>query len=137
MIDDARGDPNNIRAHKHRHTDNSAKMLDCWTTAQVDTWMKTIKMPVEAASIFREHTITGKVILAGLTVDDLADMGIAKPYRAFIMSAMEKLVGDYEEASDASTVVADLEDGDLEMMEDLEDMMDQMKIDNSVPVHVK
>jgi hypothetical protein len=34
-------------------------------------------------------------------------------------------------------VVADLEDGDLEMMEDLEDMMDQMKIDNSVPVHVK
>jgi hypothetical protein len=59
--------------------------------------MKTIKMPAEAASIFREHTITGKVILAGLTVDDLADMGIAKPYRAFIMSAMEKLVGDYEE----------------------------------------
>ena len=61
--------------------------------------MKTIKMPEEAASIFRDHTITGKVILAGLTVDDIADMGIAKPYRAFIMSAMEKLVGDYEEGA--------------------------------------
>ncbi len=73
------------------------KLLDQWTTVQVEIWLKGLNMPASVVSSFKDHAITGRVIMTGLTEDDLKEMGIIKMFRATLLRELQKILDVYEE----------------------------------------
>ena len=73
------------------------KLLDQWTTVQVEIWLKGLNMPASVVSSFKDHAITGRVIMTGLTEEDLKEMGIIKMFRATLLRELQKILDVYEE----------------------------------------
>jgi hypothetical protein len=67
--------------------------LASWDVDDVCTWLKTKKMTAAVIEAFKENVVTGRLILDGITDEDLQDIGITtRMLRRSVLSSLQELV---------------------------------------------
>jgi hypothetical protein len=81
--------------------------LDKWTTDHVATWLlglTSCQVPSSVIKSFKDNGVTGRVILTGLTDDDLREMGIISMFRPKLLVELQKILDSFEEGLSHSVV---------------------------------